>query len=212
MTICFFFSLVFKVVSHLIWSRNISFSCERILHVVEACRSQPCLNGGACSEDRIGSANGYRCDCPSRFHGMNCEIDLDPCGSTPCMNGGTCIPTAPAGASGIGISFSPSLVAGREWLEPQFFCQCPVGTTGSRCERGRWCKNSESLVSGGHGLGSSSYIGGDYIGSVVPEGESEICKHQGECEDGPSGPICWCTGGYTGATCQLDIVRILINS
>ncbi|XP_035710399.1 fat-like cadherin-related tumor suppressor homolog isoform X3 [Folsomia candida] len=204
--------------SHLLWSRNVSFSCERILHVVEACRSQPCLNGGSCSEDRLstptssGAGTGFRCDCPSRFHGHNCEHDLDPCGSQPCLNGGTCTPTATESTSdrGNGASFSPSLVsssgAGGEWLsEPQFLCLCPPGTFGSRCERGRWCKNSEmggtdslstaDLVR----LSSDSGVGGG------DDGREEVCKHHGECEDGPSGPICWCAGGYTGATCQLDI-------
>lgn len=98
--------------------------------------------------------------------------------------------------------------AGGEWLsEPQFLCLCPPGTFGSRCERGRWCKNSEmggtdslstaDLVR----LSSDSGVGGG------DDGREEVCKHHGECEDGPSGPICWCAGGYTGATCQLDIVR-----
>jgi len=163
-----------KFGSQLTWSRNISFSCERIRNVVEACRSLPCLNGGICNQDK--TANGYRCDCPSRFHGLNCEIDLDPCGLNPCLNEGKCTPTMPTG-----ISFSPSLVSGNGFQEPQFYCHCPPGTFGSRCERGRWCKNSDRL------------------------GESEVCRHHGECEDGPAGHICWCTGGYTGSTCQLDI-------
>lgn len=184
-----------KFGSHLIWSRNISFSCERLLHVVEACRSQPCLNGGSCSEDRTGSPNGYRCECPSRFHGLSCEIDLDPCGSSPCLNGGKCVPTAPAGTPGSGISFSPSLVATGDWQDPQFFCHCPEGTYGSRCERGRWCKSQDG--------GSAGYYGGG--GLMGGSGEGDVCQHHGECEDGPSGPICWCTAGYTGATCQLDI-------
>lgn len=81
--------------SHLLWVRNVSFSCERLARVVEPCRSQPCLNGGSCGEERTtGSASStHRCECPSRFRGDNCEIDLDPCGSTPCLNGGSCIPT-----------------------------------------------------------------------------------------------------------------------
>ncbi|CAG7823399.1 unnamed protein product [Allacma fusca] len=162
-----------KAGSHLMWSRNISFSCERFLHVVEACRSQPCMNGGTCFEDR--TVNGYKCECPSRFHGLNCEIDLDPCASSPCLNGGKCTPTTSSP-----ISFSPSLVGG-DHQEPQFFCHCMDGTFGFRCERGRWCKNSEIY------------------------GESEVCNRRGDCEDGPIGPICWCEKGYTGMDCRTDI-------
>ncbi len=121
---------------------------------------------------------------------------------------------APSGSSGSGgVSFSPSLVSGPssggggEWLDPQFFCSCPSGTFGSRCEKGRWCKTSEG---GGSSISSSSdYLRISQQNSESNSGDGEVCKHHGECEDGPSGPICWCSGGYTGATCQLDIVRIL---
>lgn len=145
-----------KAGSNLVWSRNISFSCERITYAAEACRSQPCYNGGTCSEDK--TTNGYTCECPSRFHGFNCGIDRDPCGSSPCLHGGKC--TAKSSAA---ISFSPSLVNGNNH-EPQFYCNCVDGTFGQRCERGKWCKNSDSV------------------------GDSEICSHRGECEDGPTGP------------------------
>jgi hypothetical protein len=42
----------------LLRSCNISFTCDRSFTVMESCRSQPCLNGGTCAEDR---ANGYKC-------------------------------------------------------------------------------------------------------------------------------------------------------
>lgn len=91
------------------------------------------------------------------------------------------LPLFPAPTS-TGVSFSPSLASsGGDWTssEPQFYCTCPPGTYGSRCERGRWCRSDSST--------------------------SDLCLHQGECEDGPSGPLCWCSGGYTGGHCQLDI-------
>ncbi|KAI0228661.1 hypothetical protein LSAT2_020873 [Lamellibrachia satsuma] len=65
---------------------------------LDACKSTPCKNGGACKN----TGNGYKCSCKG-FVGDNCEIklttvpiattaapELDPCKSTPCKNGGAC--------------------------------------------------------------------------------------------------------------------------
>jgi len=132
---------------NLIFSRNISFSCAKVIHFVEACRSLPCKNGGTCHAD--STPNGFACKCNPRFHGLNCEIDLEPCGSSPCLNDGKCRPTSNE------ISFSPSL-SGSDHPEAQFYCQCvDDGTYGSRCQSGKYCKNSETL------------------------GDNEVCNHRG---------------------------------
>jgi len=52
------------------------------------------------------------CDCPSGFHGQNCEIKaVNSCRNNLCANGATCI----------GISDS------------QYRCQCVMGFTGTHC-------------------------------------------------------------------------------
>ncbi|KAJ1372475.1 hypothetical protein KIN20_034644 [Parelaphostrongylus tenuis] len=71
------------------------------------CSEAPCVNGGTCHViDRT-----YRCSCPARYTGANCEIDSDPCGSRPCPLGIQCIP-----------------------FYNEYLCKCPNGFTGKRCE------------------------------------------------------------------------------
>lgn len=47
------------------------------------CRSQPCLNGGAC-EDQF---NQFSCACLPGWGGERCQSDLDECASQPCVHG-----------------------------------------------------------------------------------------------------------------------------
>jgi len=60
--------------------------CERKLVLDNPCASQPCLNGGQCSQVDVTS---YQCQCPAGFDGKNCELDAricqtqQPCGTTP---------------------------------------------------------------------------------------------------------------------------------
>jgi hypothetical protein len=61
--------------------------CERKLGPLEnPCNSQPCLNGGQCTQIDVSS---YQCQCPAGFDGKNCELDSrvcqtqQPCGQSP---------------------------------------------------------------------------------------------------------------------------------
>lgn len=97
---------------------NVEFSCEAsaVLIPPGVCGSQPCQNGGTCSESKTEDG-GYECQCHSRFRGSNCEIDTDPCASSPCLYGGRCRVLHELG---------------------DFACEC-IGTSlsGKRCEFGR---------------------------------------------------------------------------
>ena len=62
---------------------------------VNECVSNPCQNGGGCSESRtspMAPADSYICTCLAGFGGPsgNCDLDLDECSSSPCMNGAPC--------------------------------------------------------------------------------------------------------------------------
>ena len=54
---------------------------------VNDCASDPCMNGGSCS-DQVG---GYVCSCPSGWGGDRCEQDIGYCDSDPCENNAECI-------------------------------------------------------------------------------------------------------------------------
>jgi len=61
--------------------------CERKLGPLESpCASQPCLNGGQCTQTDVSS---YQCQCPPGLDGKNCELDArvcqtqNPCGQAP---------------------------------------------------------------------------------------------------------------------------------
>ena len=73
-------------------------------------QSEPCENGGSCSNDGTG---GYLCLCPNQYTGVNCETDINECDASAnlCMNGGQCF-------NEIG----------------SFRCECAVGFTGHLCE------------------------------------------------------------------------------
>jgi len=88
---------------------------------IDECASNPCLNGGTCT-DRV---NGFKCTCVPGFRGTQCQTDNDECASNPCLNGGTCT----------------DQVNG-------FTCSCVPGSTGTRCQTAAECTSYSSLTSG----------------------------------------------------------------
>lgn len=102
-------------------------NCE--ININECAEKTPCQNGGQC----IDGINSYACVCQPGFTGSHCETNINECksffsiifellilrlhffflkgASSPCFHGGTCL----------------DLVNG-------FKCECPLGTSGIRCE------------------------------------------------------------------------------
>lgn len=85
--------------------------------------TQPCLNNGTC----LTVNSSFICSClPSKFSGINCEIDIRPCKSYTCLSHGTCIETSPT----------------------SFISQCEPGYEGINCQsltdycRGIKCENN----------------------------------------------------------------------
>ncbi|KAH7969842.1 hypothetical protein HPB52_022363 [Rhipicephalus sanguineus] len=65
---------------------NVHFSC----HLVDACGSQPCLNGATC---RPLLTTGYSCTCPAHFQGPQCE---EPVAEGQCTDGMSNLEQRPA--------------------------------------------------------------------------------------------------------------------
>ena len=89
---------------HHIWRNMFIFAC-RCTHAglyceVTPCASQPCLNGGTCTD----LVAGYNCTCPSAYIGDTCATPY--CrDNNQCLNGGTChgagLCRCPSGYTGI---------------------------------------------------------------------------------------------------------------
>ncbi|KAK7901975.1 hypothetical protein WMY93_018744 [Mugilogobius chulae] len=105
-------------------------NCERAEH---ACLSNPCSNGGSCSETN----QGYECQCAPGWSGESCSINVDECSPNPCNHGGTCqdlvngfkchyaneCESKPC----VNANSCRNLIGG-------YFCDCMPGWTGQNCD------------------------------------------------------------------------------
>uniref|UniRef100_A0A8D3DAQ3 Delta-like protein n=1 Tax=Scophthalmus maximus TaxID=52904 RepID=A0A8D3DAQ3_SCOMX len=163
-------------------------NCERAEH---ACLSNPCSNGGSCSE----TAQGYECQCALGWSGPSCTINVDDCSSNPCNHGGTC----------------QDLVNG-------YKCHCPSQWTGKtclidindckdQCQNGGTCKD---LVNGYRCMCPPGFAG-EHCERDIDECTSSPCLNDGRCQDEVNGFQCLCLAGFSGNLCQLDIDYCLPN-
>ena len=78
----------------------------------DPCPSSPCQNKGICTNR---SNTEYTCTCTDGYHGETCEL-YQPCNYSPCLNDGVC-----------------------NSEDGQFYCDCPRGWFGKRCEHTNLC-------------------------------------------------------------------------
>lgn len=146
---------------------NVEFSCDPTVALIPpgVCGSQPCLNGGTCTD--IGG-DSFDCHCHSRFSGTVCEKDSDPCASSPCLYGGRC-----RAASG------------------DFSCECPPRLVGKRCEYGRYCSPNPCRHGGVCEEGDVGPIckcrgfAGELCAVDMNECEASPCVNGGTCINEP---------------------------
>ena len=74
------------------------------------CASNPCQNGGICSEGFIS----FNCECLPGWTGPTCEENIDDCDPNPCQNGASCTD-----------------------LLNDYSCECTPFYTGQNCEQMR---------------------------------------------------------------------------
>ena len=77
------------------------------------CYSQPCKNGGVCTNTK----DSFICDCHEDWEGTMCEIRYY-CHNNPCLNRGIC-----------------------HNMNDSFKCECPRGWVGTTCELYDYCHN-----------------------------------------------------------------------
>ncbi|KAK4302799.1 hypothetical protein Pmani_025146 [Petrolisthes manimaculis] len=159
---------------------NVELQCPALLPDASVCGSYPCLNGGTCSE----SGKSYKCTCPPRFTGSQCQVDTAPCSSSPCLNGGKCI------------------VVGHSYK-----CQCPSKLSGKRCEYGVYCnpnpcENGGRCEEGADGpMCKCQHFTGAMCQLDIDECTRNPCQNGGTCLNFYGGFKCICSSNVTGEYC-----------
>lgn len=168
---------------------NVEFVCRTPTDRPGVCGTQPCMNGGTCTE-AVGSITGYTCQCRLRFLGARCEIDSDPCASSPCLHGGQCFN-----------------------LNNDYRCECPPRLSGKRCEYGRHC-NPNPCKNGG--ICEEGIVGpickcrgftGDLCSVDINECEPSPCRNGGTCVNIIGSFQCLCPLNTTGHYCTEPALR-----
>ncbi|XP_038113282.1 fat-like cadherin-related tumor suppressor homolog isoform X3 [Culex quinquefasciatus] len=178
---------------------NVEFSCDAsaILVPLGVCGTQPCWNGGTCTD--IGGGN-FECLCHSRFSGLFCKEDLDPCASSPCLYGGKCSKLSPG----------------------NYTCDCPARMSGKRCDYGRFCTPNPCRNGGvcEEGDDGPLCMCRGYTGTTceidIDECEQQPCGNGATCINEAGSFRCVCPPEMTGASCGDPLytfpLRIPFNS
>ncbi|XP_046609004.1 protein crumbs isoform X5 [Neodiprion virginianus] len=161
------------------------------------CDSNPCQNGGSCTEDSRGN---YSCTCIPGFTGTLCDSQLGVslCERNPCENDGTCYNVA----------------------DGEYKCECSSGWTGKNCEininecASNPCKHggtcTDSINNYTCRCDRTGYRGIN-CEINIDECLNNPCLNNGECFDNYGGYICQCPMGFEGQNCELNLNECLSN-
>lgn len=187
---------------------SVGFTGPKCRWPLNNCELNPCENGGTCDPGLYGS---FQCICVPGYTGANCSSLVPPCSSLPCQNDGRCSNNAD---------------------DSGYTCECPGLFTGVDCEIAVFPEDlcdsivpslspcaENAICTSGRGnftcTCDSEYTGPDCsldfnISSSPPDllpCYSNPCMHGGECSPSTDGlsHACSCTGGFTGANCEINI-------
>lgn len=158
------------------------------------CRSDPCYNGGRCTEDNRGD---YSCQCSPGFTGVYCETEISVhplCEPKPCLNNGTC-------------KVTPGT--------PKVECECAKGFIGPRCETdlddcaSSPCQNNGQCIDEVGGF-RCNCEGTGYSGTLCQNDINECsnpntCLNGGVCYDTYGSYICECPSNFSGLDCEIPV-------
>ncbi|XP_072042533.1 uncharacterized protein [Amphiura filiformis] len=139
------------------------------------CNNFPCLNGGSCVSQHIGS---YVCICRSGWAGRDCGTAIgtqgivSACQSLPCQNGATCYESASCGNQGLS----------------EYVCVCTPGFTGPLCSQQTNFVPTLDVCSSDP---LSCQSGG-------------VCYNAFLTFDQRTTSVCSCPVGYTGQLCEIQ--------
>ncbi|XP_071785173.1 uncharacterized protein [Asterias amurensis] len=166
---------------------------------VDACLSQPCLNGGICIPDTLTS---YRCVCTDCFTGDRCSVPVNACDNNVCQNGAAC------------AQLSGSCT--------QYDCQCPQCYTGQYCDvfvdscENNQCTNGAVCATDSdncleYTCQCPSCFTGRFCDIPISACASNNCANGAVCVPSSNSPnsafscseyTCSCSGCFTGERCE----------
>ncbi|XP_053553850.1 delta-like protein 4 [Bombina bombina] len=154
---------------------------------ISECDSNPCRNGGSCTD----TENGYVCQCPQGYYGIHCENSVLNCADSPCFNGGTCREREPGGS---------------------YTCLCTLGFTGSNCEKKVDRCTTNPCLNGGQcfDLGYTqvcrcrSGFSGPTCAINMNDCARNPCSNGGTCYYLNNDYYCKCPLGFNGKSCEVN--------
>lgn len=188
------------------------------------CDSDPCLNGGTCTDETDGS---FTCACAAGYEGDTCATNTDDCAANPCVNGlcadgvDTFTCTCDAGYEGDTCATNIDDCAANNCVNGtcvdglgDFTCACDAGYEGDTCDTdtddcaANPCINGTCTDAlGGFTCTCDAGYEGDTCDTDIDEcaTSADDCDPNALCDDTDGGFTCTCTGGYvgTGQSCAL---------
>ena len=159
------------------------FSDDSICVDVDECLTNPCQNGGVCTNS-IGS---YLCTCAVGFTGVNCELNIDDCALTPCLHGGVCTDLLNA-----------------------VDCDCTgTGYHGYRCDNDINDCAVDPCLNGGTCTDQTGGYTCTCTSGFFPPICEDFCNPNpclnGVCENTATGYACTCEDGWEGTNCEASV-------